>query len=316
MVLNSLNKIGSTYEFIRGNSGVIISKPFQRFFNKKIVLNRIIIFIALFFVLFYGITAYAQTSPEPEDGKPKKKKLKIALVKLAQKVKDLNDDEEFLSSPAKGWYAIMRQVRDKKLQRKQAVDSMNNFMEELNLYIIRNNPKVYKKSEWVFPVKGYNYSAIGGKNGNGYVVGDFDFYDGSTGGHPAQDIFISDKNQDCVDDVTNKNVKILSMSGGIVVETRKNWTAQMMDIKGGNIVYVYDNFSDGLFYYAHLDKIEVNVGDFVYPGMELGTMGRTGKNAFPSRSPTHLHIMYVKNSNGDLKPHNLYEDLVKVKTIK
>lgn len=270
----------------------------------------------MLFVSLSSIGAYARLSPEPDDGKPKKKKFKIALEKLSQKVKDINDDEEFIVTPAKGWYAIMKQVRDKKLNRKQSVDSMRNFMEDLSLFMIKNNPKVYKKSQWVFPVKGYTSSAIGGTNGSGYVVADFDFFDGSTGGHPAHDIFISDKNQDCLDDYTNKPVKILSMSGGIVVETRKNWSSQMMDIKGGNIVYVYDNLTDGLFYYAHMDKVYVSVGDFVYPGLELGTMGRTGKNAFPSRSPTHLHLMYVKNYDGDIKPLNLYEDLLKVKTVK
>lgn len=277
---------------------------------------RIKTYFVLFFVLLYGTGVYAQVSPVPEDEKPKKKKLKINLVKLAEKVHDINNDEEFQDSPAKDWYAIMRQVRDKKLQRRQAVDSMRNFIEELNLYIIKNNPKVYKDNEWVFPVKGYTASVIGGTNGSGFVVADFDFYDGSTGGHPAHDIFIADKNQDCIDDNTNQPVKILSMSGGIVVETRKNWTTDMMDIKGGNIVYVYDNYTDGLFYYAHLKDVDVNVGDFVYPGMVLGTMGRTGKNAFPSRSPTHLHIMYVKNLDGDILPANIYKDLLKAKLIK
>lgn len=279
-------------------------------------MSRIKILLVLLLISLYGISAFAQVSPEPFDEKPKKKKLKIALDKLAQKVRDINDDEEFVASPAKGWYAIMRQVRDKKLSRKQSVDSMRNFMEELNLYLIKNNPKIYKDNEWVFPVKGYTSSAIGGSNGSGFVVADFDFYDGSTGGHPAQDIFISDKNQDCIDDNTNKPVKILSMSGGIVVETRKNWTTDMMDIKGGNIVYVYDNYTDGLFYYAHLKEVEVNVGDFVYPGMVLGTLGRTGKNAFPPRSPTHLHIMYVKNLDGDILPANIYNDLLKAKIVK
>jgi hypothetical protein len=279
-------------------------------------LIKIKVHIILAFLFLLQVSLFAQSSPLPEDDKPKKKILKVDLKKLAQKVQDISDDEEFIVSPARGWYAIMRQVRDKKLARRQAVDSMRNFMDELNLYLVKANPKVYKDNEWVFPVKGYTSSAIGGSNGSGFVVADFDFYDGLTGGHPAHDIFIADRNQDCIDDNTNKPVKILSMSGGIVVETRKNWTSDMMDIKGGNIVYVYDNYTDGLFYYAHLKEVEVNVGDFVYPGMVLGTMGRTGKNAFPSRSPTHLHLMYVKNLEGDILPANIYNDLLKAKTVK
>jgi murein DD-endopeptidase MepM/ murein hydrolase activator NlpD len=210
----------------------------------------------------------------------------------------------------------MRQVRDAKLQRKQAVDSMGRLTDELYMYMYLKNKEPVDKSEWVFPVRGYNWSAIGGVQGSGYVVADFDFFDNNSGGHPAHDIFINDKNQDAIDDNTNKPVEILSMSGGVVVETRKNWTPEMMDIKGGNIVYVYDNFSDGLFYYAHMNKVYVNVGDFVLPGTVLGIMGRTGKNAYPLRSPTHLHLMYVKNHNGDLTPVNMYDELAKVKSIK
>ena len=267
-------------------------------------------------ILLCTSVLFAQSAPTVFDDKPKKKIIKPALAKLSEKVNDISTDEEFAESPAKGWYAIMRQVRDSKLKRQQAVDSMHNFIDDLNSYIMKSNPKVFKKSDWVFPVKGYTSSAIGGSNGSGYVLSDFDFFDNKTGGHPAHDIFINDRNQDFVDDNTGKPVKILSMSGGIVVETRKNWTPEMMDIKGGNIVYVYDNFTDGLLYYAHLDKVFVNTGDFVEPGTELGTMGRTGKNAYPSRSPTHLHIMYVKNIEGDIKAFNLYDDLLKAKTIK
>ena len=267
-------------------------------------------------ILLCTSVLFAQSAPTVFDDKPKKKIIKPALAKLSEKVNDISTDEEFAESPAKGWYAIMRQVRDSKLKRQQAVDSMHNFIDDLNSYIMKSNPKVFKKSDWVFPVKGYTSSAIGGSNGSGYVLSDFDFFDNKTGGHPAHDIFINDRNKDFVDDNTGKPVKILSMSGGIVVETRKNWTPEMMDIKGGNIVYVYDNFTDGLLYYAHLDKVFVNTGDFVEPGTELGTMGRTGKNAYPSRSPTHLHIMYVKNIEGDIKAFNLYDDLLKAKTIK
>ena len=105
------------------------------------------------------------------------------------------------------------------------------------------------------------------------------------------------------------------MRGGIVVETRKNLTTDMMYIKGGNIVYVYDDFTEGFFYYAHLNKVFVNVGDLVEPGTVLGTMGRTGKNAYPSRSPTHLHVMYVKSNEGDLIPINIYDDLINAELI-
>lgn len=213
------------------------------------------------------------------------------------------------------WNQIVDRVRDTTYKKNQAIDSLRNFFDELNDFIRKNYPMVYDRSVWVFPVKGYTSSAIGGTNGSGYVVGDFDFFVQNSGIHPAHDIFINDRNQDNIDDKTGKPVEILSMSGGIVIETRTNWGPEMMNIKGGNIVYVYDNYSDGLFYYAHLDKVFVKVGDFVTPGQVLGTMGRTGKNAYPSRSPTHLHIMYLKNLDGDLVPQDIYKDLLKAKTI-
>ncbi|MBS1515977.1 MAG: M23 family metallopeptidase [Bacteroidetes bacterium] len=213
----------------------------------------------------------------------------------------------------------MRLVRDAKLSRKDAIDSMNvwtnqmwDYMEEL---VKKKKTKKYSDKEWVFPVRGYTAAAIGGRNGSGYIPQGFDFFEVNSGGHPAHDIFISDANQDCVDDYTGKYVDILSMSGGIVVETRTNWTPEMDDIRGGNIVYIYDNYTNGLFYYAHLKEVDVKVGDLVKPGTKLGTMGRTGKNAYPSRSPTHLHLMYVRSFDGDLRPEDVYNDLIKDKTI-
>lgn len=229
--------------------------------------------------------------------------------------KHSTNDDGNLYNPAKRWNEIVDRVRDTTYKKSQAIDSLSNFFDELNEFIRKNYPVVYDRESWVFPVKGYSPSAIGGSDGSGYIVGDFDFFIPNSGIHPAHDIFISDKNKDNIDDKTGKPVEILSMSGGIVIETRTNWTTQMMNIKGGNIVYIYDNYSDGLFYYAHLDKVFVKVGDFVEPGHVLGTMGRTGKNAYPSRSPTHLHIMYLKNVNGDLIPQDIYKDLLKAKTI-
>lgn len=245
----------------------------------------------------------------------------ISLLSLSVKLNELKPDEKFyeVAEPlvAFRWLPIISAVREGSLTRQQAVDSINVFSNELWDYMEMNikAKKIIKYSdkEWVFPVKGYGPAAIGGNNGSGYITAGFDFFDKNSGGHPAHDIFINDGNQDCLDDATNKPVEILSMSGGIVIETRKNWTTDMMDIKGGNIVYVYDNFSNGFFYYAHLNEVYVNVGEMVKPGTVLGTMGRTGKNAFPSRSPTHLHIMYVRSVNGDMIPDNIYNDLLNAK---
>ena len=48
-----------------------------------------------------------------------------------------------------------------------------------------------------FPIRGYSTSAIGGTHGEGYRGNGFDLFDYNVrGSHPAQDIFISDRNQD------------------------------------------------------------------------------------------------------------------------
>jgi hypothetical protein len=276
--------------------------------------------ILLFLLLTFAATSIAGAA---DDKKSKKKKDKqkyvsVSMSSLGLKLNNLEADEDFYSSHVEistRWMPIMKMVREKKLDKKSAMDSMYRFTNQLwdvmEARVKSGKLKKYSDKEWVFPVKGYSASAIGGVNGSGYVPGNFDFFDGSTGGHPAHDIFIRDANQDCIDDATGKPAEIVSMSGGVVVETRKNWTTEMMDIKGGNIVYVYDNFTNGLFYYAHLQDVFVDVGDLVEPGTILGTMGRTGKNAYPKRSPTHLHLMYVRSFDGELIPENIYSDLLR-----
>ncbi len=282
--------------------------------------------LILFLIMTTFFAAAAPAAAQATDKSPKKKSavkkkkktISASINSIVLKINSLDADEEFYSSHEKvamRWMPIMKEVRDKKLGRSAAMDSMNRFTNQLwdvmEAKVKSGKLKKYKDSEWVFPVKGYSASAIGGVNGSGYVPGNFDFFDGSTGGHPAHDIFIRDSDQDGIDDATGKHVEIVSMSGGVVVETRKNWTTEMMDIKGGNIVYVYDNFTNGLFYYAHLKDVYVNVGDLVKPGTVLGTMGRTGKNAYPKRSPTHLHIMYVRSFDGELIPEDIYQDLLR-----
>ena len=278
-------------------------------------------FIYTFFlllILIFQITGFASAQKKPEP-KPKKKKINVSLESLSQKISELDEDEELkpkpVFNPAFRWYPIMRQVRDGVLKRPAAVDTMYNWTNSMWDYMEAKKVRKYSDAEWVFPLKGYGPGAIGGFHGSGYIANGFDFFDNNSGGHPAHDIFISDADQDGIDDATGQSVEIISMSGGIVVETRTDWTPDQMDIKGGNIVYVYDNYTNGLFYYAHMKKVLVKVGDLVKPGTALGLVGRTGKNAYPSRSPTHLHIMYVRSHDGDLISEDLYKDLLRVKVI-
>lgn len=289
--------------------------------NINIMYNRNIIKILLLLTVFFLISnGNLSADDKKKSKKPVKKKFYVSLLSVSQKVKAVKPDEEFYAvntAIVERWYPVISDIRKGNMSRQDAVDSMNritnNLWDFMELNISKGKIRKYSDKEWVFPVKGYTPAAIGGVRGSGYISAGFDFFEQNSGGHPAHDIFIDDSNQDCLDDNTNEPVKILSMSGGIVIETRTNWDNSMMDIRGGNIVYIYDNFSNGLFYYAHLKEVFVKPGDFVKPGTELGTMGRTGKNAYPSRSPTHLHIMYVRSFDGDIRPENIYNDLLNAK---
>ncbi|MEO6694524.1 MAG: M23 family metallopeptidase [Ignavibacteria bacterium] len=278
--------------------------------------------ILLFLILLNFICVSFSFAEDKKPKKPKKKKVVVSLISIVQKLNDLQADENFyIVRPvvAERWLPLMMSVREARIPRSDAVDSMNtltnNLWDFMEGRVKAKKIIKYTDDEWVFPVKGYSPGAIGGSHGSGYIAAGFDFFDKNSGGHPAHDIFIDDRNQDCIDDGKGELVEILSMSGGIVIETRKNWDPSMTDIRGGNIVYVYDNYSNGFFYYAHLKEVNVNVGEFVKPGTSLGTMGRTGKNAYPSRSPTHLHIMYVRSFDGEIRPENIYNDLLKAKLI-
>lgn len=255
------------------------------------------------------------------DNDPKQKKIYFSLETVKMKVQDIKSDEVFYTTltskenPAYIWERILKQMRNGLINREQTIDSLDRFCNTMNAYITENKIKTFTDMEWVFPLRGYTSGAIGGFNGSGFDPYGFSFYDMNSPGHPAQDIFIYDTDQNCLDDITNNPVEILSVSSGIVVETRTGWTPDI-DTRGGNIVYVYDNFSNGFFYYAHMKDVLVSVGELVEPGSILGTMGRTGKNAFPKRSPTHLHIMYVRSYNGNLLPENIYGVLVDCRYLK
>ena len=208
------------------------------------------------------------------------------------------------------------QIRDGEITKALAKEKILNLIAKIREYFKSNNGKEYTSDDWVFPLKGYGPGSIGGKNGSGYVAKGYDFYDGNEhGGHPAHDIFIHDKNQDDLDDNTGEHVDVLSMSSGVVVALEKEWDTKS-DLRGGKYIWIYDTYSDGLFYYAHNSKVIVNVGDIVKPGDKIAEVGRTGLNAYKKRSPTHLHFSYLQINDGKLNPVNTYETLYNVKIIR
>jgi murein DD-endopeptidase MepM/ murein hydrolase activator NlpD len=167
-----------------------------------------------------------------------------------------------------------------------------------------------KDAPWTFPVEGYGAKAIGGKNGNGYQPRGYSYFDGNRHtAHPAHDIFIQDKNQDALDDRTGKPVRILSVSSGVVIATENVWESQSK-LRGGKYVWVFDVANKKLYYYAHNQEIEVEVGQQIKSGQAIAQMGRTGLNAFKKRSPTHLHFMALRLSENYVpSPTDTYQKL-------
>jgi len=165
---------------------------------------------------------------------------------------------------------------------------------------------------WVFPLEGRTCSAIGGK-GKGYRgASAYDFFEGNMHrGHPAHDIFILDRNYDSKDDRNGKPVHVLSATSGVVLSVTPEWTKDSTDVndavlRGGANIWVYDPEEQSLHYYAHLSRVHVRAGKVVRAGEKIGVVGRTGKNAVPKRSSTHLHYMYLSLGKGVPVPVDPY----------
>lgn len=215
------------------------------------------------------------------------------------------------------FYALWKLIRDSKIDKEQALLKLNATLKRAETDFYKVKPqKEGAKEKWIFPVENYNYKSIGGRNGSGYIVSKFDFFDYSKpGGHPAHDIFIRDKNQDCLDDMTSHPVGILSVTSGIVLSVEINWTPDSV-WKGGKYIYVYDPNQHSIFYYAHSDTVIVRPGDIVDPGTLLAYMGRTGVNANAQRSTTHLHFAQLLiDESGYPRPRNTYKDLLNAQTV-
>jgi peptidoglycan LD-endopeptidase LytH len=211
------------------------------------------------------------------------------------------------------WNEVESGVRDMVLSKGAAQDELRRLRPLLDKYYTDMGCGI-EPYTGIFPVAGYGLSDADTK---GYIDKGYDFFSGlKHNDHPAVDIFIFDRNHDCLDDRTKMPVHVLSMSPGIVTSTYNVWEPGNK-LRGGNSVWVYDPVSKGLFYYAHLANVAVSTGKTVKPGDILGTVGRTGVHAYAKRSPTHLHVMYLKYpENGYPVPENVSKRLIAAKTGK
>ena len=200
-----------------------------------------------------------------------------------------------------GWQAFERKVRDGTISYQEGEKAVAEWAERLE----RDFPHTQSRKDTTFPLQSYSVKDVGGKNGDGYKPEGYRFLDGNKHrGHPAQDIFVRDRDQDGFDDLTRKRVHVLALAEGTVLSTFSDWkkTDPSGETRGGNYVWIYHPALRALSYYAHLETIFVRPGDRIKGGEPIATLGRSGKKACLSRSPTHLHLMIL--SSGTMEPLN------------
>lgn len=219
-----------------------------------------------------------------------------------------------LSSAARRFNALNSLIRDGNIAREAARNEVKRLLPELRAEYYRGGGVDYGKDAWVFPLAGHDARSIGNGRDTGYVAAGYDYFLGNRhGGHPSFDIFIHDRNRDCRDDRGGNPVRVLSLTGGIVVALEQEWR-QGSRLRGGVYLWVYDPVNDLLVYYAHNSELSVGLGEIVKPGDQLAIVGRSGYNAAKMRSPTHLHLTVLKLRDGRPLPVDVYRELARATT--
>lgn len=217
------------------------------------------------------------------------------------------------TNPIEAWQKFETSVRDGSIDKTTARRELPEIMAAIE--DLARHYSFAPQEKWIFPVVGCDSSAIDGKNGNDYrpdivygasSIKGYDFFDGNLhGGHPAHDIIIRDNNQDCLDDRTHKPIAAVAVVDSLVLDTYTGWYPASQ-LRGGNVVWLYNPNLQMVFYYAHLDKVMVKPGQFLKAGEVIGTVGRTGFSAYKKTSPTHLHLMILQYLDHKFKPFNYY----------
>ena len=204
------------------------------------------------------------------------------------------------------WNTLEKAIRDNRIDRNRAKGKIIELDREL---LAAYSGKIVR-TNYHFPVRGYESKSIGGLKGSGYTPSGYDFYTGNRhGGHPAHDLFILDKQRIGLDSGTGKPAEIVAFADGVVVAVNTLWEYPST-IRGGRYIWIFNPEENRFYYYAHLEKLLVSLGDVVKAGDTIALLGRSGKNARPKRSPTHLHFMCLAFDNGRMTPHNTYSDLL------
>ena len=205
------------------------------------------------------------------------------------------------------WNALYQRIRDYRIK----PDVAKKEFARLHRRLQADFPAAGARGR-VFPVVGYD--AASGEKGRNWHGKSYRFFTGNPNGtHAAHDLFIHDVDQHSIDDDSGAPVAVVAFSAGVVVGVNTGWAATSQ-VRGGNYVWVFDPLTSRYNYYAHLQRVDVRLGQTVKAGEPLGLLGRTGKNAIMPRSPTHLHFMVLAFDGGRMTPHNPWQELVSARS--
>lgn len=206
------------------------------------------------------------------------------------------------------WNALYVQIRDYRIEPQQAQREFARLHRRLQ----QAYPGLGGQARY-YPVAGYDPSW--GEAGRNYKPKGYRFFTGNPRGiHPAHDLFIRDRDQDARDDRSGEAVAIVAYAGGVVVGLNHDWSYPS-ELRGGKYLWIFDPRNGRYDYYAHLDRIDVRLGQVVRAGEQLGVLGRTGRNAWMPRSPTHLHFMTLAFDGGRMTPVNPWPRLLKARLV-
>lgn len=204
------------------------------------------------------------------------------------------------------WHATDLLIRDRKIPRRAAVDSINLYVKKATNEFFELHHKLTERKNWVFPMYGFTQIKYR-EDGRDYWDDGFDYFQGGESkGHPAHDIFILDDNKDGIEDSTGERVYAIAMANSMVLSSYGEWEEGDF-LRSGNYVKLFEPGEEAIFYYSHLDSVFVRPGDFVKAGDKIGYVGRTGRKAIQGK--THIHIAYYKIEDGVPIPEDIINDL-------
>ncbi|MDD4611205.1 MAG: M23 family metallopeptidase [Patescibacteria group bacterium] len=123
--------------------------------------------------------------------------------------------------------------------------------------------------------------------------------------------------------------EICSLKAGIVLGCADDWQGGATESeyqgggtspKSGNAIIIFNPKNYELYYYAHLDSVNVKPGDFVNSGQVIGIGGNTGLNARKKGHGNHVHFEIhhynnEKNTNDYVDVYALAETIEKTKVV-